>query len=627
MSMSSTTSTNNGAMHSNRRSNPCINWIEEAISKRHIKYYEYKNFDNIKEISTGTYGKIYRANWKNSNKYLSLKSFFVRENSTIKEIIHEVKLQRDVDFHNNVIRFYGMTILDQDNEDEQLQKYLLVMEYADGGTLQQYLSRHFNELTWNDKFSLAYQLASAVSYLHEEGIVHRDLNSTSIMIHQNAIKLADFGVSKRIKEASKRQINFGSFPYIDPKLFSNQINKNNPTKIYTLSERSDVYSVGVLLWEISSGIPPYYGIDDDNLHWKIFQGLRENPVPDTPTSYIDLYTDCWDGEPDNRPTMNQVVSRLNNIIVESYKTINDYQTDDFVINVQFKPEDEINVVVDRIVDFIFKLTNEGKEPKFRNKYVLDYINVYNISLKEIYSWLLNNQSNSTSIFLLGYFNYSGIGTKENRDYAFKLFFNASKHNHVLAQYYVGLCYKCGYGIIKNQELAFEYFKKCANKNFAAGQLNLGYMYEHGTDIKGDLKMAVEWYEKASINGNIIASYNLGLCYKNGVGVNANNKKAFELFKKSAEGEYLNGITMLGYFYRNGIGTSINNQEAFHLYQKASYLGDGTAQYNLALMYENGIGIVKDMDQGIYWYKKSSENGFQKSQDRLDELSKIRDRKD
>ncbi|CAB4436743.1 unnamed protein product [Rhizophagus irregularis] len=89
----------------------------------------------------------------------------------------------------------------QDNEDEQLQKYWVVMEYADGGTLQQYLKRKFYELTWNDKFSLAYQLASAVSYLHEEGIVHRDLNSTS---------------------------------------------------------------------------------------------LRENPIPDTPISYIDLYNDCWD---------------------------------------------------------------------------------------------------------------------------------------------------------------------------------------------------------------------------------------------------------------------------------------------------------------------------------------------
>jgi serine/threonine protein kinase len=109
------------------------------------------------------------------------------------------------------------------------------------------------------------------------------------LIHQNTIKLADFGVSKKIKEASKRQITYDSFPYIDPKLFGNQLSRNNPTKIYTLNEKSDVYSVGMLLWEISSGKPPYDGNDDPNLNWKIFHGLREDPVPDTPTSYVNLY--------------------------------------------------------------------------------------------------------------------------------------------------------------------------------------------------------------------------------------------------------------------------------------------------------------------------------------------------
>ena len=49
------------------------------------------------------------------------------------------------------------------------------MEYADNGTLQKYLKEHFNNLTWNDKFNLALQLAYAVSCLHDEGIVHRDL--------------------------------------------------------------------------------------------------------------------------------------------------------------------------------------------------------------------------------------------------------------------------------------------------------------------------------------------------------------------------------------------------------------------------------------------------------------------
>ena len=54
-------------------------------------------------------------------------------------------------------------------------KYTLVLEYADNGTLKTYLSEHFNELDWNDKYQLSFQLASAVEFLHECDIIHRDL--------------------------------------------------------------------------------------------------------------------------------------------------------------------------------------------------------------------------------------------------------------------------------------------------------------------------------------------------------------------------------------------------------------------------------------------------------------------
>ena len=57
----------------------------------------------------------------------------------------------------------------------QMKKYSLVLEYADSGTLNTYLDEHFNELNLNDKFHLALQLANAVEFLHEEGIIHRDL--------------------------------------------------------------------------------------------------------------------------------------------------------------------------------------------------------------------------------------------------------------------------------------------------------------------------------------------------------------------------------------------------------------------------------------------------------------------
>ena len=111
------------------------------------------------------------------------------------------------------------------------------------------------------------------------------------MVHQNIVKLADFGLSKRIEDTSNSQSRlFGIIPYIDPKRY---IKHDNQRQIYSLNEKSHVYSVGVLLWEISSGRPPFYNEGkpyDTGLFADILQGSREMPVPNTPEDYIKIYT-------------------------------------------------------------------------------------------------------------------------------------------------------------------------------------------------------------------------------------------------------------------------------------------------------------------------------------------------
>ncbi|CAB4379600.1 unnamed protein product [Rhizophagus irregularis] len=76
-------------MQNNENVDDWINWIEEAISKKHNKYYEFEIFKNIQEIGSGAFGKVFRANWKNFDNYLALKSFYNLNKITLKEIVHE----------------------------------------------------------------------------------------------------------------------------------------------------------------------------------------------------------------------------------------------------------------------------------------------------------------------------------------------------------------------------------------------------------------------------------------------------------------------------------------------------------------------------------------------------------
>ncbi|RGB22418.1 kinase-like domain-containing protein [Rhizophagus diaphanus] len=174
-----------------------------------------------------------------------------------------------LNYSDRIIRYFGISLDPKTNE------YLLIMQYADGGDLQNHLKNNFKNLTWNDKKKLAFQIADGLNYLHNENILHRDLHSKNVVIHETNAKITDFDLK---------------FPYAEP---------------------SDIYSFGVLMWEISSGYPPFK--DNDNkiaLAVSISNGVREVTIPDTPKEYENLYKNCWNQEPEQRPTINEILNEF-----------------------------------------------------------------------------------------------------------------------------------------------------------------------------------------------------------------------------------------------------------------------------------------------------------------------------
>jgi serine/threonine protein kinase len=108
-------------------------------------------------------------------------------------------------------------------------------------------------------------------------------HANNILIHEKSIKLADFGLSKKIDEKSSSTSKiFGVMPYIDPMGLNDQS--------YKLDKKSDVYSVGVLMWQISSGYKPFRDADyDARLVIAILKGKREKIIDGTSVEYSNLY--------------------------------------------------------------------------------------------------------------------------------------------------------------------------------------------------------------------------------------------------------------------------------------------------------------------------------------------------
>ncbi|GES90370.1 kinase-like domain-containing protein [Rhizophagus clarus] len=180
--------------------------------------------------------------------------------------------------------------------------YMLVMNYMNIN-LREYLNQNHNKLTWKNRFQIVDSILYAVSYIHEENAIHRDLHSGNVLFSyiNQRFYVSDLGFCG----PADMPLNsiYGNLSYIAPEVI---VNKN-----YTYA--SDIYSIGMLMWEISSGQPPFINKHNYDLAIKIVNGMRPKIAPGTPLEYKELMIQCWDTNPTKRPDINTLFDKTSDI--------------------------------------------------------------------------------------------------------------------------------------------------------------------------------------------------------------------------------------------------------------------------------------------------------------------------
>jgi len=204
--------------------------------------------------------------------------------------------------HPNVVLFFGVSF-DDSNDD----CYILT-EFCSQGCLQDVLLDERVALSNVQKLQMALDVATGVSFLHASNLMHRDLKSANVLVATGlALKICDFGISRAI-DATEMTGNIGTLPWTAPEMLKGE----------RYDEKIDVYSYGILLWEIVLRQKPYPAMMGPKIIMAVLSGVRPTPpIEGTPhhISGMDtLMESCWGTEPRRRPKFEMIVQTLEDLL-------------------------------------------------------------------------------------------------------------------------------------------------------------------------------------------------------------------------------------------------------------------------------------------------------------------------
>ncbi|HWY85759.1 MAG TPA: serine/threonine-protein kinase [Gemmataceae bacterium] len=257
----------------------------------------------FKELGRGGMGQVYLAQEELSGRQVALK-ILAAELAQEAGFLH--RFQREIDAlgqldHPGIVRFY--------ESGYENSKYFYAMEYVEGQSLDEILLTH-GPLPWQEVLDIAIQICPALRHVHDHGIIHRDIKPPNIMrTTQGAIKLTDFGIAKVFAGQHLTATGgvIGTAEFLSPEQAAGK----------PVSKRSDLYSLGIVLYTLLTGRTPFEGTSFLDLLHKHRYGQFDPPrrrVPEIPYEIDAVVCQLLEKDPDKRPPDCQVLARqLDNI--------------------------------------------------------------------------------------------------------------------------------------------------------------------------------------------------------------------------------------------------------------------------------------------------------------------------
>ncbi len=157
------------------------------------------------------------------------------------------------------------------------------------------------ELDETLRLEIALSTAKCMAFLHSCGLMHRDLKSLNLLVSKNFdVKICDFGLSRFVDRQTQMTNNIGTIAWIAPELFQK--------KFYT--EKADVYSYGIILWELVSRKIPFSNVESFTIPIMVTRGERPSVPKDCPSDWKKLIKACWNQKPTSRPSFKKILAKL-----------------------------------------------------------------------------------------------------------------------------------------------------------------------------------------------------------------------------------------------------------------------------------------------------------------------------